>query len=324
MPDFTALVLGDMHLRTRTPPSRITFISDFEAKWAEVCQICNARNVTAVFILGDIFNSLQGNVSHGLVSWVIHQFRKCLPSIYVISGNHDVRLDSDREHLSRRPLGVVIESEVVKLLTPKPQFYMGKYLAGSDAPMSIDRSIDNYLMKGMPKVPKHGSIMCTHGNLLLPNTKCWSSIYHSVESLLDLNPIQQVHLNGHLHNQQGIFEHNSRLFVSPGSFMRDYDSNGILMDIKPKVALITWPEGGSPSAELITLLSAKPFKDVFRTEELQREKERGSDMAEFVQMVKEEAGKFSLSDDLLESVGKLDLPPKLSEKLNQYLTLAAS
>ena len=149
--DFRLLAFADPHLRSRTPPSRISYLSDFEAKWLEICTICHGYDVDGVVILGDVFSSLQGNVSHGLVSWIIREFKKCSVPIFVIPGNHDIRLDSDREHLRRRPLGVVIESGVVKLLTPKPLRFKGRYLVGSDSPMTIDRSIDNYLFQPPPQ-----------------------------------------------------------------------------------------------------------------------------------------------------------------------------
>ena len=48
---FKGLFVSDFHLRSRVPPSRKTYLSDFELKWDEICQMAKDLEVDAIGLL---------------------------------------------------------------------------------------------------------------------------------------------------------------------------------------------------------------------------------------------------------------------------------
>lgn len=316
---FRGLFTADFHLRSRVPPSRKSFLSDFVVKWEEICQLVEDLDINVICILGDLFNPLvSSGTAHGLVSWITGQFQKAQCDILVLPGNHDIRLDNDLKHLLGRPLGVLVASETVTLVDSSGVKIKGVRICGSPCPMMIDTDIKNYMMP----VNEPG-IMLTHGNLVFPGHQTWSTLYTKVEELDQMNFSQIVHLNGHLHAQQALYKGRICKYGSPGALMRDFDSVGGLNQVV-KVIIVEIDMDNNATLIMKQLKSVKPFAEVFRVEEIKCIKEKEAAVADFVQMLCEEVKRTSLGDDLFEAVSKLKLSSELELMVKDFLTQAVS
>lgn len=112
------IFIGDCHLKATSPISRKDNYSETILKKLEFIQsYAEKNNVSALFFLGDIFDSV--NTSLQYFSFCLSLFKRIKESgirVYTIVGNHDIRYDS-METLPVTPLGVLIKSEVMTLLT---------------------------------------------------------------------------------------------------------------------------------------------------------------------------------------------------------------
>lgn len=316
---FAGIFIADPHLRMTPPPSRNTYREDFEVKWGEICSLAVEFNADMICFLGDIFHPLlSGSVSHGMVSWSINQFRRAPCPVYTILGGHDVRIDKDMDHLMRRPLGVLVSSSTMKLIDETGITVNGVHIAGSTAPMGIDANVDNYLMTYSGS---EVGIMLTHGNLVFPGHRAWGDDVTSVEFLDTHRPIQKIHINGHLHTQQAVYQGKSGTrYLNPGAVMRSFDMVGVA-DI-PKVAMVQVVDG-EIRAGLRTLKCIKPSGEVFKVEEIQRKKAQGVDAGKFVEMLAVESKRLSLEEDLVGEISKMGLEPTLFSTVKHYLELVS-
>ena len=319
---FVGIFLSDPHLRSRIPPSRYSYLSDFEIKWAEVCQLAEEIEADVIGIMGDIYNALvSSSVSHGLVTWTIEQFKKSPVPIITIPGNHDVRLDCDRNHMFKRPYGVLYMSgAVISVSEATCYLTKGVQIWGSSCPMTIDADIKNYVMPKLFKDARAG-IMMTHGILVFPGKSTWGSISTKLEDLDKLKLPQLVHLNGHVHDQQVLYKGRTCKFGSPGAFIREFDTLGTL-NRTVKVVIVEIDEKNEAKLRLHTLKSPKPFEEVFKVEEIVKRKQRGEHMTQFVELLAEEVKKTTLEDDLFETVDGMNLDVELGIKVKDYLRRA--
>src|SRR5438067_7087673 len=111
------LLVGDLHLRDRAPRSRLEpYLDELIDLLEQLAAKERELKVDAVVFAGDIFDHPQpARTSHRTVLRAIKAFKQ-FKNAWVVVGNHDTthhRLDSVRE---QQPLGVLLESGVVKEL----------------------------------------------------------------------------------------------------------------------------------------------------------------------------------------------------------------
>lgn len=114
--DLNIIVVNDPHF-SDTPPSvrNDDYLSDLLAKFAEI-KILQDKLSATIVITGDTFHQKTArHVSHSLVRTCIELFND-LGKPLVLMGNHDI-LGGEVQSVLRQPLGVVLKSGALRLLT---------------------------------------------------------------------------------------------------------------------------------------------------------------------------------------------------------------
>lgn len=108
------VVVGDLHLNSSTPQSRIDDYGDTcLKKLKQVLRICRKNNYELVVLTGDIFHKNKQPMKFiNKVVEIFKRFRDSGISVYSITGNHDLAYDKI-EYLNQSPLGNLLVSGIV-------------------------------------------------------------------------------------------------------------------------------------------------------------------------------------------------------------------
>lgn len=111
-----AIFIGDVHLKGKNPTCRKdNYAESILEKLSEVEELCVQNDVTHVFFLGDIFDTV--NISIPYLSTVLTKFLSLQThlKLYTIIGNHDIRYD-DPDTLDSCPLGLLVKAGAITIL----------------------------------------------------------------------------------------------------------------------------------------------------------------------------------------------------------------
>ena len=112
-----ALFVGDVHLKGSSPESRSDdYPKTILNKLDYISDICVNNNVSHIFFLGDLFDTVQ--IGFAYFSECFSKFVELSSkfSVYTIIGNHDIRYDR-LDSIDSCPLGILIKTNVIKLLS---------------------------------------------------------------------------------------------------------------------------------------------------------------------------------------------------------------
>jgi DNA repair exonuclease SbcCD nuclease subunit len=108
------LFVGDIHLNSSTPQSRIDDYSITSInKLKQIRKICENNGYEVVILTGDIFHKNRQPLSYlNKVVETFKSFRDRDIKVYTIAGNHDLSYDK-MEYIDHSPLGNVLTSDIV-------------------------------------------------------------------------------------------------------------------------------------------------------------------------------------------------------------------
>lgn len=110
------LFIGDLHLKGSSPEARSDdYAQAILNKLDYISEIAENNNVSHIFFLGDIFDTVQiGFAYFGLCFSKFEELNSRF-SVYTIIGNHDIRYDR-LDSIDSCPLGILFKTGVIKLL----------------------------------------------------------------------------------------------------------------------------------------------------------------------------------------------------------------
>jgi len=112
------VLLGDQHLRAKTPVNRkdTDFSYTWKTKLQTVIDYCNkVKNIYAVIQVGDMFDS--PDVSNSVIIDAIETYRQ-LPQVYCIFGQHDIYGNSEAA-IKQSPISILESVEAVRIIPYK-------------------------------------------------------------------------------------------------------------------------------------------------------------------------------------------------------------
>lgn len=307
---FKALIIGDLHWRHTNPIARLdNYQAALAAKLRECWQLAEEHNVDAILQTGDVFDS--PSIVYTTLADLIHVLRDAPAPIFTIPGNHDL-FASSPESLYRTPLGFLFQ---LNLLTNAARVHktwadLGVQLSGRGYDASTDLP-DGRTYEAIISGISCISIHMTHGMLV---DKPLPSRHTLIKDIEHLENAPHVLINGHYHLGTGIQRVGETLVINPGALCRN--SAAIEELERPvQVALLTI-DGTEYDAELITLKSARPGREVLSREHLIKQaeaKQRRDDFGDL--LASEEAVKALDVAEMMQSIAERQ---KVSVEVRDY------
>lgn len=273
------LIYGDPHIRYKRPVNRKEgFYEELKAKLKEISEIEGKVKPNKVFGLGDLFD----NEASSFLSFLMYDVSKYLKGHISLIGNHD----SKKKSLDTRGtmLGVMEEHNIVSV--PKEDMIIGNVLfrfAHYPIKDEISHECD---FKGL-------KVMLSH-DVIIP-TKESEGIFYDYKKANSLKTDFDIYLLGHYHFPfaekilcNGINrEEHKVMFYNPGSLVRlttkEKDYNRI-----PKIAILEVDDvDASFKLREMDLACAKPYKEVYDFDKIEKKKEVKDMESKFVNSLKE-------------------------------------
>jgi len=320
---FSVLVVNDPHISDYPPESRRDSFPDTPlSKVAQAVAYARKYNPDLTVFTGDHFHFKHAERTKYGTTRKYSELLKQIPGLRrTIIGNHDVPYDKP-DRWVRQPLGYLIESgaleffggdyelndEVFEKAGMKIRFWGMHYYKGQGANdlNQIKRGDEDYL------------VAVTHMDMFPRDTMSYSGAgvvhYEDVDSPAD------VILNGHIHDDMGIVQLGSTMFVNPGNLLRGSISESDLTRTPKVTFLIFSKEDGVKAFEL--KLNVAPAAEVFEVVRKDVRKSREKEMKEFVRIFGETEGSgstFSL-ESYLSSLETLD--PEVRRVTEEYIERA--
>lgn len=322
-------VLNDLHLADQSPLGRQPGYQDqLFAKLLGVATYMEANKIGNLILSGDVFHLKRPDrVSHSLVTRLIATFKDDFDcSIAVAPGNHDMNM-SGIEGIYSQPLGVLIQSEVVALLSKNDGWvhhgghshHGGVLLIGREYATDGDLDPWHYLptkeeTARVRQLEPDVVIMVAHGSLVPPGEK---PIYDHVD--VGAIPwdegdfIPDLLLCGHLHEDYGIHKvKGGPIYANLGSFSRP--SRQQFVDSRDFL-VVTVTDDKKLVLERVPIPNMLLATEVFIEKVEEQEDEALAEFAE--QLASSIVLEEQPIEEALRSLG--DLPKAVRQRLQEYL-----
>lgn len=184
-----ALLVGDVHLADNPPSIRTeTYREDILDKLEFTVDTANTLGVDAYIQLGDLFdNKIPHRNSHYLVQRAMEIFSKAKMPVFIVTGNHDVRLDR-LDTLPSQPLGTILKIPNVHELRGFCSEFNIAGVPYHDNPDDWGQYLDNI---------NEDTLVCMHASIF-PQSEMPPYDAISAENLSTLIPSKYI-AYGHIH-----------------------------------------------------------------------------------------------------------------------------
>lgn len=303
-----ALTVGDIHLKDRTPASRLdNYRQTSFDELRQIRQIALDEKVDAVFCTGDIFDDPAATRnSHSLVCETINLFKSFPCPVYSIVGNHDISYHR-QDTIDKQPLGVLFASGAVKKLDR--EVIKGVEFVG----VHYDEA-NSYETLSFEKKPRKKLIAVCHVLASLDGGDMFGEAIYSYKQLADQSGVD-VYVFGHYHHDQGIQKVGDKQFVNLGAIARGaLNEDNIYRQVK--VGRIELADGELHCSEIN--LNMRPAAEIFDLEQREEIKDRQKEIEKFVATLATNQVFDNLSS-LEESIKKKDLELPVRSRLLGYL-----
>lgn len=282
MPDF--VYITDVHVRSNAPVRRKDpdFLQTIKDKLSEVVNFCNDKNVDALLIGGDLYDSYSPPPSSVLC--VVEALRPLKCPAYAILGNHEM-LGHQVQSITNRMLGLLHRFEndyPVKLLNHSEDSFSIDINGIKIQAMHYFNGIEEKIKSYSCNKPQPGIFMA-HANIVKAPTVFPDHVCYD-----DCKPPYNVILCSHYHKMQGVLQIGSHMFVSPGALCRGTISIDDL-NRTPSFAFISF-QPSKISAKIIPLQCAKPSEEVFDVVAVREEREQENRLNDFIEQIKTHGG----------------------------------
>lgn len=209
-----AILTGDIELRAFTPTCRIDDHWEAQSKKIAWLKDLQEKHGCPVLDSGDLFDKrYKTNPSHALLRWAIHN----LPDKFLtVPGNHDLPGKS-YENYRNSAMCVLEGAERLRhyadrYLLYSDEFAEGAFIAGFHYGCEM-KQIERFNVNGWKIALVHAMVY----DKFEPWPGCEG---YSAKEIMDLLPDFDLIVTGH-HHATFARQHNGRVLVNPGSFMRN-------------------------------------------------------------------------------------------------------
>lgn len=319
------VVINDPHVADVGPSSRCDdYANTCIQKLTEVAEACKVVKASALIITGDLYNFKNPRrSSHEMNNRLMEVFRSASCDVLTILGNHD--LDGSIATLDKQPIGVLIKSGVVKLLTQtvytspgNPSVHIVGHNHSYTNPMLFMEEIE-----AAQRDPAHIFVDVCHTGLLTEETNIPEmfnvhSIWH--------RGIWNVLLSGHIHNDLGIVQdaQSNKLFCNVGALLRGTIAESNL--VRTPKYLVLEVEGAKISAHPIALQCTQESSKVFKIQEHRAKKNQKQQFEAFVNFVTQQmqVTKDRTVEEIIEDFFiRMNIAPDLRKEVSGYLGRAS-
>ena len=306
-------IVGDMHLSSRTPSSRLDDYSNTSIeKLDKLLNLCVKNDIKYVVTLGDLFNSPTDSLLYvNRVMQKFKQFERKGIFVFSILGNHSVA-NMKHENVDKCSEGILYTSHLVRELqyepfTSKCGYSIGLYGYHYSQPI------------GLPTKGDDISICVSHRGY---NESYDGSLTKTACLELGFN----IYCLGHFHQPYNTVFESNYIVVRPGRFMRntadDFNfTNEIYVDVlnfegtkeRPKI-----------SVQRLSL-NVEDYSKVFSTKVLTKSKENDKYLSSLTNRVQELMEKMdttyeSNDEDIFNILDRLDIDYRIKDNLELYLS----
>lgn len=288
MPEY--LLMGDIHLSDR-PPSSCTdsYLDDLFDLLIRANYLAAERNVRAIIWAGDVFHhKTPGRTSHRTVMRLIDIVREAPCPTYVVPGNHDMLNDRFGSLDETQPLGVVLASGAVELLSawmaPTPELDRSGWLDpiyGVPWLMTFDDDTVSAALRDyrddLGDVEHY--LVVTHAPLYPLGMELPYENYPADKWAAAMGGRGSVYY-GHVHEAHGIHTAGGVTFCNPGAISRGslHEHN-----LKREVSVAIW-DSDTGQFEIVPV-PHKPAEEVFRLVEIGEAKTAQLELDQFLASV---------------------------------------
>lgn len=316
------MLMGDIHLRDRAPRScHEPYLDDLVEILLHAAELSWELRVDATVFAGDIFDHPQpARTSHRTVLKAINAFQQ-FKNPWIVVGNHDTthhRLDSVRE---QQPLGVLLESGVVKELDgwhPELPIFGVPWQQHWHLEETPAEAFSSWRAQGAAgRRELKSSLAITHAPIYPPATRD-EQVFELVagEALADAMDNQGCLYYGHIHEDHGFWYEAGVQFGNVGAISRgsltEYNRD---RDIQAAI----WEEDSGFRA---LKLPAKPADEVFKVAEVAELKQQKLDLNEFLSSVGSTTLQISSTSSVVDHLRQLELEDDVKKTAIELVELA--
>lgn len=318
---FSLVFRTDVHLSDKSPASwKASYLEEVLSNLRQVGQIARDHDALAVLDGGDLFHvKSPSKNSHALVRECIrmHSQEYRVPT-YTVVGNHDMQYNNV-DTLSQQPLGVVLESGAVGLLTERVFESGGIRVRVVGVPFVPDRKIESLL--DIQKKPGDDYLVAVVHALAAESPPpiveefFGEPVFRYSDLVTENGP--SLFCFGHWHKDQGVSVVGGKTFVNPGSLSRGSLSFETLSRT-PKAVVFQF--GSSLEVKEIPL-AVPPPEDVF---DMAAKAQKEQDDTKIVNYLKELQARLESSPrgvSLQETLAAMSLTSKVQQEIFRYLEM---
>lgn len=301
------VVFNDPHFSAKPPASRkSTYAQCMLRKLREIVQFCNDSEIDVLACTGDWFISKKPEF---MPWWLISDLYQVLSNLPLrcrfisVIGNHDC--ETTLANFSQSPLFMLLEALKAKysietsivyagLSTPIVDIMVVNYDAGSTTEGIVTASALFHDVEHVRRIILlHGPVINKTHWVVYPTAFLEKAV--QAEDLALANVADFV-FYGDIHDYHGIYKIDNTTFVNLGSLAR---STSRELD-KTRPVLIALYDSETDLVQEIELEDVDPVEEVFRSEEIRRDRQVAGEVEQFVDALDTRALSFSvLTPDIL-------------------------
>lgn len=238
---------GDLHITNKVPRNRKKgYFNQVINKFEQILEITEAKTDSNILLVaGDFFDS--PSVPYDVTREIISKIKKYAVDILAVPGQHDQRWHTSG--LDNTPLGVLSESEHIKILSNKELFYLGESVTVIGA--------------GWNEEPqKEADIVVTH-QMVTKKGELWpgQTNYSTAHAIMRKYPWARCVVSGDNHIPHSLRLKSGRMQINTGCMMRNTKA---LIDFEPRVYMV---DTSNWKAKAVYLEIEKP-EDIFDFEKI--------------------------------------------------------
>ncbi|HBR33886.1 MAG TPA: DNA repair exonuclease [Firmicutes bacterium] len=305
------VITGDIHYKGVNPKARLdNYQEAITEKLREVYIIAQAKKADAIAIPGDLTHS--PNLAWGTVADLAMLLKEAPCPVLTIDGNHDGWGGNPASKI-RTPYGLLARLGLVWDLTEEPfeinhnendhEFNIAitghSFTADTDTEAGKDQFFPPPHLGEWGERGDRVSIHVVHSMLMdhAPGHDMRHTLISQVETTAN------VIISGHDHTGFGVIRRDDGvLFINPGALCR-LSAHASEIERQVQVAVLTINDDGQYSAELVSLLNARPGDQVLSREHIEEAQARNEKLDEFLSLLASEGeSKFLEVRDIVEDI----------------------
>jgi hypothetical protein len=325
VPDFRALLVGDIHLSDR-PPASCTdeYLEDLFTILEHSVEKAEELQVSTVIWAGDVFHHKQpSRTSHKTVQRAI-EIVQAYRHLLIVPGNHDMLADRFDSIYETQPLGILLQSGAELLRGWHDEYpvygvpWLQQWTDGF-----VGQALNDFRSGGpsRPGDANKAGLVVAHAPLYPPGLENPFE-YYSAESWADRMGNAGYCYYGHVHDAHGEYEAKGVQFCNQGAITRGSLQES---DLKRVIRLTTWdyptrgdgfPEGGFQAVDV----PHKPADQVFRLMERREIQDTQARLDDFLSSIDQTSLEITSISAVMDHIRTLGLGVDIEKAIENLLT----